>query len=38
MLSPSIGVDLGEAFSNQLGGEGTEDKIKSLIKGLLDRD
>ena len=38
MLSPSIGVDLGEAFSNQLGGEKTEDKIKGLIKGLLDRD
>jgi hypothetical protein len=38
MLSPSIGVDLGEAFSNQLDSEETQDKIKGLIKGLLDRD
>jgi carbamate kinase len=38
MLSPSIGVDLGQAFSNQLNTEDTQEKVKGLIRGLLDRD
>jgi len=38
MLSPSIGVDLGQAFSNQLDTEDTQEKVKGLIRGLLDRD
>jgi hypothetical protein len=38
MLSPSIGVDLGQAFSNQLDTDDTRKKVEGLIKGLLDRD
>jgi hypothetical protein len=38
MLSPSIGVDLGQAFSNQLDTDDTRKKVEGLIKGLIDRD
>ena len=38
MLSPSIKVDLGKAFSNQLDTDDTRKKVEGLIKGLIDRD
>jgi hypothetical protein len=38
MLSPSIGVDFGKAFSVRLESEDTQKKVKDLLKGLIDRD
>jgi hypothetical protein len=38
MLSPSIGVDLGKAFSASLGDDEKKEAVKGLLKGLLGRD
>ena len=38
MLSPAIGVDLGQAFSLRLDSEDTKKKVEGLLKGLIDRD
>ncbi len=38
MLSPSIGVDLGKAFSATLSEDDKKEQVKGLLKGLLDRD
>ena len=37
MLSPSIGVDVGQAFSVRLDSEDTKKKVEGLLKGLIDR-